>query len=163
MSATPQEIQRVKKARYRNNKRAERMDNILPNRTNKRTELVRLVADYLHFCDKHKLSSNEVYALAFDLYLDERRAVANPKTLTDIIRALGPDAQPDAVQSVRDACFHLASCWDALREFENITEAQINEEDIASLAGEFCVPASSDAYYLSVDLILENLGAREVF
>lgn len=57
---------------------------------------------------------------------------------------------------IRDAVFHLASCWDALREAEVLAGVDIETADIEALAGD-CGDAG-DAFDLSSETIFAALA-----
>lgn len=45
-------------------------------------------------------------------------------------------------ESLREAAYHLAACWDALREIEQETGLEVETEAIEELAGDCDCPAS---------------------
>lgn len=62
-------------------------------------------------------------------------------------------------QHIREAMFHLASCWDALRDAETVGETEIETDEITGMTSNCGEP--EDAYQVSVEDIMEALDQDE--
>lgn len=58
-------------------------------------------------------------------------------------KELTADERAEAIQHLRDAVFHLASCWDALREVETITEGEVETDAIECVTGDVNEPVDA--------------------
>jgi hypothetical protein len=64
---------------------------------------------------------------------------------------------PNFRTSIRQACFHLASCWDALRQAEQrLDTGAIELNDISGMTSDISDP--TDAYCISDHTIDQSLG-----
>ena len=67
---------------------------------------------------------------------------------------LSAEDKDDLLVALRSAIFHLALCWDALRDAENIVEAEIETDDIESITGNMDIPPDN-AFKLTLEEIIE--------
>ena len=69
----------------------------------------------------------------------------------------------DMLGHLRDAIYHLTSCWDALRQAEGLVPGEINEEDISGYAGNTTDPADAYKQFTEADMdeLLESLDFEE--
>lgn len=58
--------------------------------------------------------------------------------------------------SIREACFHLVSSWDAMREAEGQLDCDVETEHISGMASNLNVP--EDAYEMDDVTIMEALA-----
>jgi len=58
------------------------------------------------------------------------------------VKRLSKDEREELREALREAAYHLASCWDALRTAEDITETAVETEAIEGLASDCDCPAS---------------------
>jgi hypothetical protein len=83
-------------------------------------------------------------------------------TIRERIAQLDSDGREDVQQNLRSAIFHLAHCWDALRDAENILNGaggdfEIEVDQIGGATGEVAAPKG--AFRLSLECILDNMEA----
>jgi hypothetical protein len=76
----------------------------------------------------------------------------NIDKLTEIERAT-------VFHKMREAAFHLASCWDALREAEDALGADIETDQISGMTSDLNDPG--DAYGIEESTLLEVLADLE--
>jgi hypothetical protein len=71
------------------------------------------------------------------------------------LNTLSAEDKADFCSHIKTAMFHLASCWDALREAECLVGGGIETDDISGLTSEVTDP--SEAYKTSDSDVLEAL------
>lgn len=71
------------------------------------------------------------------------------------LKNLNTEEKAKFCSHIRTAMFHLASCWDALREAENLTEDEIETDEISGITSEVSDP--SEAYTTLDQNIIEAL------
>ena len=68
---------------------------------------------------------------------------------------LSPEDRTELCNHVRTAMYHMASCWDALRQAENILEEEIETDDISGITCGIDDPA--EAFEIPDVDILDNI------
>lgn len=75
------------------------------------------------------------------------------------LKNLNTEEKAEFCSHIREAMFHLASCWDALREAENLTEDEIETDEISGITSEVSDP--SEAYTTLDQNIIEALWSSD--
>lgn len=81
-------------------------------------------------------------------------------TLRERIAQLNEKDRDDVQSNLRSAIYHLASCWDALRNVENVVKIDIETDEIECCAGDVTDPF--DAFKKKLDDILDWMEIASV-